>query len=178
MKKNNGVLILVILLIIAGLFIYFNRTRIKLPVPQPSTKTTETTKPEEKKTGVFESIKDAMAKSLNVKCEYTTGTAKTVAYIKGNSIRVDGVIGKTRTGSIMKDNKLWSWDVDKKEGVIMPLIANQNKQSSQEEIIKNLEQQKQFCSVTVVSDSMFIPPTDVKFQDLTKILEKIPSTQK
>ena len=170
MKKNNLVFIIIALIVIGGI-VFFVKNK-------PATKTNQevvppTEKTQEKKTSVFESIKDAMAKSLSFKCEYSTNNNKTVAYVKGTSMRIDGFITGKATGTIIKNNKLWSWDMDKKEGIIMPLDMNKDQELSQEKMVENLEKEKQFCQVTVVSDSVFNPPADVKFQDLSKLFEKI-----
>jgi len=126
-----------------------------------------------KNEGVFDSIKDAMTKSLSLKCEYAVGADKTIAYVKGNSIRIEGTWqGKKDTVAILKENKLWSWDNEKKEGMIVPLIADKDASgTSSEDIIGNLEQQKQFCKVAVFPDSLFEPPSDIKFQDLSSFLQ-------
>lgn len=119
--------------------------------------------------GVFSSIEDAITKSLSLKCEYKVGENTTIAYVKGKNIRIEGTWeGKSNSSAIMKDNKLWSWDSQKKEGIIFPfdMTEGQEKGTTSQSIIEGLENQKQFCKVSVFSDSMFDPPTDVKFQDL------------
>lgn len=173
MKNTKVILIIIALIIVLGGVGYFLQSRNK---NQGITSTTTGNKVEEQKGGgVFESIKDAMTKSMSLKCEYTSGTSKTVAYVKGTAIRIDGSLeGKSNTGAIIKDNKLWSWDIGKKEGIIMSLQANKDKQSglNSEKIISELEKEKRFCQTTIVSDSMFNPPTDVKFQDLSQMMQK------
>lgn len=138
-------------------------------------KETNTTQTTEEKTTVFGSIKDAMSKSLSLKCEYKNGETTIVAYIKGDSVRVDSLGGENNTGNvIMKDNKLWSWDDKEGEGIIMPLAQPTGEQKSgSEQIIADLEKEKQYCHTAVVADSMFIPPTNIKFQDLSDMLKEI-----
>lgn len=165
MKKIG--LILIAVLVLGGVgFLAVGRNR------QSST----TTSGEQAK-GVFESIKDAMAKSLSLKCEYNVGTNKSTAYLKGKAVRIDGSYAeKTNTGIIMKDDKLWTWDMVKKEGIIMPLNTNQDQSenTSLTEVIESLEKEKQFCKPAVVADSIFDPPSDVQFQDLAKMFENLP----
>ena len=163
-------IVIVVIALIVGTVGFINRGK----TTKPSVNVTPEEKTEEKKEGVFDSIRDAITKSLSLKCEYNTGTSKTVVYVKGTLIRIDGSWqNKKNNGTIIKDNKLWSWDMDKKEGIIMPLQMNQDKTLSSEEIINNLEKEKQFCQVAVISDSVFNPPTDVKFDDLDALFEKI-----
>jgi len=117
---------------------------------------------------VFNSIEDAIAKSLSLKCEYKVGENTTIAYVKGNSVKIEGSWeGNNSSIVIMKDNKLWTWDTVKKEGVILPLDMGEEEESTTgKDIIGGIEAQREFCKVSVFSDSIFDVPTDVKFQDL------------
>ena len=140
------------------------------------TGTQEETIVEKNETGVFDSIRDAMARSMSLKCEYMMQDNTTVAYIKGQSLRIDGTVkDKNSTAMIMKDNKIWSWDTGTKEGIIMPLTENKENQQAldPDKIIGDLESQKQFCRAASVADSMFVPPADVKFQDLSALFKNI-----
>ncbi len=174
MKKNNMIIAIVALIIIIGGLIFFNQNQKTSPDKKGQDITSET------KPGVFESIKDAMSKSMSLKCEYKTTDAQTVAYIKGKSVRVDGIYKNTnKSSTIMKNDKMWTWDTVKKEGMIIPLKQTEtDKKSSSDQIIEELEKEKQFCKPAIVSDSMFNPPTDVKFQDLSGMLDNLENTQK
>lgn len=173
MKKISPIIIIIVVVLAVGAIMFISRNQ----TTKPSVNVTTENKTGEKKEGVFDSIRDAISKSLSLKCEYKTDKTKTVAYIKGTAIRIDGSgTEKPNSGAIIKDNKLWSWDIDKKEGIIMSLQMNKDKALSPEEIINNLEKEKQFCQTAVVSDSVFNPPTDVKFQDLSALFEKISGT--
>jgi hypothetical protein len=124
--------------------------------------------------GLFSSIKDAMSKSLSLKCEYNIEDSKSVAYVKGSSIRIEGSWGGgTDSAAIIKNDQIWTWDTKKKEGITMQLKTSTTTQQgvNPDDLINNLEKEKQHCSAAVVPDSVFDPPTDVKFQDLTKLLE-------
>ena len=117
--------------------------------------------------GVFSSIKDAIAKSLSLKCEYDTGSGKTIAYVKGGNIRIEGAWQEQKNyAAVIKDNKLYSWDSEKKEGIIMPLEVKEGEQTIAEGFVSGLETQKNYCKVAVFSDNVFDPPADIKFQDL------------
>lgn len=170
MKNISPIIIIVVIALAVGAIMFISRNYIT----KPGVNVTTENKTGEKKGDVFNSIRDAISKSLSLKCEYKTDKTKTVAYIKGTAIRIDGSgTGKPNSGAIIKDNKLWSWDIDKKEGIIMPLQMNKDKGLSSEEIVNNLEKEKQFCQIAVFSDSVFNPPTDVKFKDMGALFEKI-----
>jgi len=175
MKKNNIVFIAVALIVVGLIvFLKFNQSKVSTNQETNKEETQATvTKTAETKGNVLDSIKDAIAKNLSFKCEYNMNNSKTTVYVKGTAMRIEGLTTNGNTGAIIKDNKLWSWDTVKKEGVIMPLDANQNKAFSQEEITNNLEKQKQFCQVTVVAESIFTPPSDIKFQDLSEMFKKL-----
>jgi hypothetical protein len=129
----------------------------------------------EEKGNVFDSIKDAMSRSLSLKCEYPAGeSGKMVAYVKGNMIRMEGQWQtKNQTGMIIRDEKLYTWDLNKKEGIIMPIIKKEEDKPLSQEILDDLENNKSFCRPASVPDSMFQIPTDVKFSDISQMLEKV-----
>ena len=168
-----------IILIVGGIIVlvlaFFFLTQNKTTTTNETTDLTTTQQTTQENTTVFDSIKDAMSKSLSLKCEYVAGGGSVVAYIKGNSIRMDNLNGNNNSGNaIIKDNRLWTWSNQTNEGAVMTLPKpEEGKQTSSEEIINNLEEQKQFCTPAVVSDSAFEPPANIKFQDLTKMMEQI-----
>ena len=172
MKTNNTVLILIVVLILGAVIFYFGKNNT-----QKSQR--ETQKVEKQQKNVFSSIKDAITRSLSLKCEYKTPSGNVTAYVKGKSIRFDGFYsGKSKNGTIIKDKKMWTLDFDKKEGTIIPLIQNKNNEKpSDEKLIEDLEKEKRFCKVAIVADSMFIPPKDIKFNDLTSLFENLNKNQ-
>jgi len=115
-------------------------------------------------------------KSLSLKCEYSAGEGeKYVYYVKGNNVRFEGT-GKpnNESATIITEDKLYNWNLKTKEGFIMPLRRQEDEgKTTAEEIIDNLEANKQHCQPAVVSDSVFEPPTDVKFNDLSKLMENL-----
>ncbi len=160
-KSSKSPVVVVVLLVIVALVGFF--------LLKGKGKTPGSTQSE----GVFGSIKDAISKSLSLKCEYKVGENTTIAYVKGSNVRIDGSWeGKNNSAAILKENKMWTWDIAKKEGVIFSFEADQKESGSQttsEGIVNNLETEKQNCKVAVFSDSVFTPPTDVKFQDLSNL---------
>lgn len=133
-------------------------------------------KSEEKGGGLFESIKDAMSKSLSLKCEYPTGDGgKIIYYVKGNKVRFEGAWKtKDETATVITEDKMFNWNLKTKEGLILPIKQQEGEdKSTAEELINDLETNKKFCKIAVVSDSEFDPPTDIKFNDLSKLMEKV-----
>lgn len=141
---------------------------------------------------VFTSIKDALSKSLTLQCSYPDATGKTTVttYIKNGAIRVSNVSMAEKSGNaIMKDNQMWVWNDTDKTGMILSFntteaspTGKQTPSTSQTSannnnpggsILDNLEKFKQYCKPGVVADSMFTPPTDVKFTDLSKAMQNL-----
>ncbi|OGH18601.1 MAG: hypothetical protein A2868_02450 [Candidatus Levybacteria bacterium RIFCSPHIGHO2_01_FULL_40_15b] len=165
-KGKQGLIIAVIIIaILAALgYFYFGKS-----ASLPGAKST-----------VFTSIQDALSKSLSLKCEYTdTNGIKATAYIKNGAVRADTTSPNVNeSGSvIMKDKKMYFWnaqggfmmeipDVTPEPGSSAPKEASQA-----ENIMKDLDQYKESCKPAVVSDSLFTPPSDVKFTDFSNMFQ-------
>lgn len=173
MKKYLPAIILGIVLLAIGGYIFLNTNNSLVTNPG----NTQVTKKD-----LFASIKDAMSKSLSLKCEYQGTEGKTITYIKGDKIRIilEEVKNNTKSGNaIFKESKMWSWNEGEKEGIVMKIGEdNSNNQGSsnqanKDEIIAELEKFKDKCSTVVISDDMFIPPDTVVFTDLSKLQEEM-----
>lgn len=177
-----GLVIIVALGVGGGLFLMKN----KPAALQAGVSTTQA--PENK--SVFTSIKDALSKSLSLDCSFTDDTGRvTKSFIKNGAVRAD-FTGKTpqESGSvIVKDKKMYMWTADKK-GFTLELTDAQlsgkatatgsatNPQSPQQSsILADLEKFKNNCKPGIVADSLFVPPTDVTFSDLSQLMKAIPT---
>lgn len=176
MKDKKSVVIAVIVVVmVAGLFLMMKAGKDEgWQGGESEVKVEEKTEgKEEREVSVFESIKEAMARSLSLKCEYDSGNGKVTVYIKGNNLAIDGYGQEnSRYQAIIKGDKMWVWNKDKKEGFIFTTEAKEGEQSgfSSEEIIADVEKEKQFCKTAVVSDSAFDLPANVKFQDVSSMM--------
>ena len=131
--------------------------------------------------GAFSTIKDALSKSVSLECEYPDPQGTTTkVWIKNGAIRSDmnGTADQGAGSMIMKDKKMYIWN--NKEGIVMELddkktsgdTSLDSKDTNEaEELIKDLEEYKDKCKPTVVSDSLFTPPSDVEFNDMSKMME-------
>jgi hypothetical protein len=136
----------------------------------------------EEDTGVFSSIKEALSKSISLKCLYTDkeGDSMTM-YLKGNVMRVD-VIKKQPTdpliSEVVKNNKIYMWSDTSDQGVLIDFAAikpgeeyfkmDETTIKSTDDIINKVEEQKQNCVREIVSDSIFEVPANIKFLGETK----------
>lgn len=131
---------------------------------------------------VFTSIKDALSKSVSLQCDYSDANGiKTTAYIKAGAIRSD-TTGKTpeESGSaIIKDKKMYFWnsqggftmDFKDTETTAPSTAPSKSGGEKPQDIMNSLEQYKDSCKPAVVSDSLFTPPANVKFQDFSQMFK-------
>lgn len=171
-----AVLVIVILLLAGGGVAYYKFAH----------KDAEPSMMGEEHGGVFGSIQEALTKNLSLQCSFSSdeGVA-TMAYIKSGAVRVDTNTGKSDAASmIMKDKKIYYWQVAQKTGTLMTVpsitltpaptstavkptgTAEDNGQNA----LTMLEKFKDSCKVMAVADSLFTPPSDVKFTDMSEMM--------
>ena len=189
MKKIIPVLVILLILGVGGYF-YMKSKNI------PPKTLTETGGNAAGSNSVFTSIKDALSKSMSLKCVYKDEQGvQTTTYIKGGAVRVltEGVKEKEQPNSIiLKDKKMYMWNETSKTGFVYMITepkispsqengkipeATNGKDSS---LLSEIEKYKNSCKVEVIDDSFFAPPTDVKFQDMSafteNLMKQIPTT--
>lgn len=181
MNKKLGIIVgVIILILIGGAAVAFMNTRSTGSTPEAG-------KPGGSKSNIFSSIQDALSKNLVLKCDIKTPEgSKTTTYIKAGKIRVD-TTGKTADAAgsvIMKDNKMYFWN--DQGGFMMEFNLSDIEKNTQDnaqqtnvqdpkEYLSMIEKYKDSCSPAAVDDSLFVPPANVKFQDLSKLIKAIPS---
>ena len=174
MKKILPVLAILLLLGIGGYF--FINSKATLPKAPVNTGTSN----------LFDSIQDALSKSLSLKCVYKDEQGvQTTTYIKGGAVRVNMEVieDKEQPNSIiLKDKKMYMWNEISKTGFTYtitepkvtpgtdksPTVDNKNAS-----VLAGIEKYKNSCKTEVVADSFFVPPTDVKFQDMSAFTENL-----
>lgn len=122
----------------------------------------------------FTSIRDAVDRSVALRCEYTDENGeKTIANIMGKQLRLDseneGEQGKFH--GVIKDNKMWIWADKSKEGMLIDfskltddsLKMGEKPIRSTDDIIDKLEEKKDTCKTTTAAASLFETPSDVNF---------------
>lgn len=178
-----GLLVIVLLLVAAGGVAYYKFAK--------SSKSSSMM--EEERGGVFNTIQDALAKNLSLQCKFTSdGGLAATAYIKSGSVRVDTKEGLPDASSmIMKDKKIYFWQVAQKTGTVMTIPSitvtpvptsasaesntptGSSQQNEGQNTLAMLEKFKDACKVAVVADSLFVPPTDVKFTDMSQMMKQM-----
>lgn len=165
MPKNVIIIAIVVLILLGGSAAYF--------LSQNNT-------PNEG--NVVTSIKDTLSKSASMECNYTEENRVTKAYIKNGAVRIE-FAGRTKEQSgniIVVDKKIYAWSPDGKGYTIdVPDVTpapGEQKMSQNDEIMQSLEKYKEYCKNATVSDSLFVPPADIKFEDYSQMMNQIAPT--
>ncbi len=177
MKKNGKIIAAVVVLVILGVggYLFMNQN-----------KTSQGTEGNSATTGndgnVFTSIKDALSKSVSLKCEFEEEGRKTTAYIKNGAIRSDvaGAKVEENASMIFKGDKFYVWTESPKQGFVMT-VNPEDMDSTDENVetgdikgmMEAMEKYKDSCVPSLPSDSLFTPPTDVSFQDMSRMMEDL-----
>lgn len=124
------------------------------------------------------SLANAMKLGKSFKCTATSNEGTSEVYVKGNKVRTESTISPFI--AIMDENKcMWMWENGKSQGTKLCVPEEQKTpaQSStpapqgQVKTDMNVE-----CKATSISDSMFVPPSNVQFTDLQETLNQAMSS--
>jgi hypothetical protein len=184
---NKIILFAIIIAVIGGIF-YFSKNK---PLPQSSTSSqqsqnkTQTQNQKEEKNNVFTSIKDALTRGQSLKCQFTDESGRqTTVYFKKDFVR--GMFNDEKevmNNFLYRDKKVYTWGDKTKEGMIVdtdtisvaPTIkqTNKNEPRSAQDYIEQYEKYWQNCKVETVSDTLFNPPSDVQFQNMSDLMQQM-----
>lgn len=187
MKKLLPVVVLVILFG-AGGFFYLN-SRGMVPKLSGSNTTNQAG------SGIVSSIRDALTGSKSIKCVYTDEQGiQTTSYVKNGAVRVMmTATGDSPDNILMKDQTMHMWSAIGKTGFIYKLEKSTDKiaedsekgekvengegakngDDQQESVLAEIEKYKNSCKAEAVDDSLFVIPTDVKFQDMDSLRQQM-----
>jgi hypothetical protein len=177
MNKVLPILIVVALLLVGGYF-YLNSQKTTKPQGEKMMQ-------KEEKKDVFTSIKDAMTKKLSLKCDYSDEKGnKVTTFIKGEQMRSDIQTDKGDSHTLFMENKIYIWEDKTKQGTVMTIEKKEMEKMQQEgekmmqeskdkeTMVEDLEKYKQSCRADTVPASTFEVPKDVKFTDLSVMMEQ------
>lgn len=133
---------------------------------------------------VISSIKEALAGSQSLQCDFTDDAGrKIVSYVKSGMIRSDITASdpKESTSMIMKENTMYFWngsqgtkmsfDLSQIEKITPPSRAASDSEQKPEDFVATMEKYKESCRPATVSDAHFTAPSDVKFTDLSSLMQ-------
>ncbi|MEI6533179.1 MAG: hypothetical protein WCO06_05065 [Candidatus Roizmanbacteria bacterium] len=190
MNKNTLVgIVVVVLIIISGIGYFYTKKTSTAPVERITRNDSSANSPEVipsievKQNSVLNNLSDIFSKRLSLKCQFKyPESTDTTVYIKNGAIAMQ----LSKSNVIMKDKTMYVWEEGKKEGMTMDFdptkytaptgSANTTQPSGDEksgigQFMKELEAYKQSCTPSVVSDSLFTPPPDIKFVDLFNLMK-------
>lgn len=182
MNKKIAIGIAVVILLAGGAYYFQSQNKSKVSDDGQMTN-------EKKGAGntIAESIRDMMNRGAVLECTYEADGEKTTAYIKGKSVRSTSALSsdpKAPNNFLYIDSKIYFWNDTTKEGMFMsaPEQTGKTPESTQfdkdinTDIVGQLEQYKNSCKPSSVSDSLFTVPSNVKFQDFSELMKQIPKT--
>lgn len=172
MLMNKKVVIAVVVLILAlGLFFVFKN---KSTIGTPSTQTSSA-----------KSLKDLLSSGISQKCTFSDTSSENVqegvTYVSKGKMRGDfttTVSGKvTKSHMIVADNTSYIWTDDDKNGFKStfnqentPEVDNAEDKNTTTGVDVN-KQADYKCSAWVTDESVFTPPADIKFTDLSQMFK-------
>jgi len=126
-------------------------------------------------------ITNAFGGSGSIKCTYSDETSQGIAYIKNGMVKVEskGTDGAQYGNAIMKNDTLWTWETGGAEGFMMTNISQyqgdvpEGYSTDPNKIRAQIEQSRPDCNEENIADSVFEPPTNVKFEDFSSMMEDI-----
>lgn len=133
---------------------------------------------------VFTSIKDALSKNMTLVCDFTDETGSSVkSYVKNGAVRVttSGASENQSGEVIILNKKMYMWNTKTKTGFLYNIPDSDESEVGMkgEDVIKSeayldmIDKYKDSCKAAAVEDSYFEVPTDINFQDMSKLLEDI-----
>jgi hypothetical protein len=128
-------------------------------------------------------IAEAVKLGQPIKCVSEQAGQTATIYMKGSKMRMD--TSPSEAHGIYTEDTMYTWQG--KQGTMMKLsdikqmsaeLGQQYQTKTQEEVVANAEQSNARCEPADVPESMFVPPSDVEFQDLGEMMKQLESMTK
>jgi hypothetical protein len=154
------------------------------PTTQPATPTTHkatvTTQKPGGLTGAITDLAAAITSGAALKCTYTYQDIVTESWVKGKKFSSTSTVSGMTVNAVSDGVWMYSWNDGEKTGVKFNLEemkklsagnAGAQKSPDMAEISKSATNVQ--CSPDVITDSKFIPPSDIQFQDMGETLKQL-----
>lgn len=184
--KNNQIIITAIVVVIAaaigGYYVMQNRSNSQTTGADTSTM-------REVSEGNNVSLKELMNLGTNQQCTFNYsgehGSTEGTSYITNGKVRTDfsgtNPEGATYTGGMIMDTEyIYSWTSEMEQGIKMPVTDSMEEEAQQAQENPD-EYRNQYidpdaevdynCTAWSVDNSMFVPPSDVTFLDISQQME-------
>ena len=135
----------------------------------------QTTQQETKSESFTGKIKDAFMKGIPLKCTYKKDDQNySTGYLKDKKYYAEVMSAGKMGYIILIDNCMWAWNKEgNQDGVKMCFAQQQN-----EDMWSSFEQNQKSadfdynCVPTIVNESVFTPPTDIKFVNVDELMNQ------
>ncbi|VVB80869.1 Uncharacterised protein [uncultured archaeon] len=113
-----------------------------------------------------------------IKCVSEQSGQTVTIYMKGSQMRMDTLPADAH--GIYTEDAMYTWQG--RQGTIMKMedvkrmsaeAGQQYKPKTQEEVIENAKKVNSKCEPAEVAEAMFVPPSDVQFQDVGEMIKQI-----
>lgn len=170
----------ILLLGAGGLYLYTQSGKTQAP----SDNSTTTTNNENKAKSLMDLISSGQSQRCTFASTNENGSTKGTVYVSSNNARTDittTVDGKeSEISMIRKGNDNYIWGSDLEQGIKMTLSLEElstNEQANQYTGSVNPNEKVDFsCMPWTVDESLFTPPVNIKFTDVSAMMEKTKGT--
>jgi len=138
---------------------------------------------DEQKSSKFKTISAAMSAGIPYKCTYSDDGVTSEMIVKGQKFKSETKMKEGTTYTISDSKKMYIWSDMQEDGIVYDLdemkkIGDaQTYPGAQKQQTTDIDKEYDMdCSVTIATDSMFVPPSNVNFQDMSQILKNMQET--
>lgn len=163
-------------LIVSGLFLFSNKEKSSKGENRVGEEKILTEKKEGKKED--EERLPALEEGVNLVCKYKVENGlEFTTYIKGRLIKTTVNVNDDINHSLFRDDKVYQWSEKQKRGFVMSIEEAKKQPNTQiEDPDKYIDEikvkYKPDCKKVALPDSIFAIPSDVQFEDLSKLLPR------
>jgi len=155
---------------------------------EPTTQATQAVQPTQAEKSVLSSLNDLLAQNVSQQCTYSytdekMGKTEGVMFIANGKVRgsfsLTDLKGAVTTGNMINDGSFsYTWDDSTKTGMKIAMteeLKKMGEESAQEnsQVAEMNKKTDYRCKLWVADASKFVPPTDIQFTDLSKMMENL-----
>jgi hypothetical protein len=171
MKKNQTLILVIIVLLVASAGGYFFLNRGSSPISMPGEIKKEEGANDKEFVG---KLKDAVRMGVPYKCTFKNNQFEGTGYLKGKMYFAEVKNNEMEGFIIMKDNCMWNWNKDGSQGVKMCFETEDGEDIfDMEDETAGSPEGEYRCTPSIIDDSKFSPPNNVKFMDLDKQMQEL-----
>ncbi len=127
----------------------------------------------------FKTINAAMAVGVPYKCTYSDKDFDSEIVIKGEKFKSETEMKEGTTYTISDGEKIYIWSNQQNDGIVYDLdemkkMGETKTYAGAEQGPTDIEREYDIdCYTTTAPNSMFVPPSDINFQDMSQLLKNM-----